>query len=106
MRRGDLGERRLASLLPPARAVAGARDHHGELAGHFASLSRLVREDKALKGVKKIGDVNADNHTGVRKVMVDSGAFPGTIAPAGDIRDVQSRVEKQRAKLSRRTSEE
>jgi DNA-damage-inducible protein D len=74
----------------------------------FASAvtTRQVKGDKNLTGVKKIGDVNEKSHQGVRRVMIAGGAPPETLPPAGDIRDVQRRLEKQRAKLIKKNGDD
>lgn len=74
-----------------------------DLATHLTA--RRVRDDESLTGVSRIGAVNEHNHKGVRRVIVDSGVFPEAMPSAGDIRDVQARVEKQRAKLARQVPE-
>ncbi len=61
-----------------------------------------VRSDEKLKGVTKIGQVNEDNHAGVREMMTERGIFPEKLPPAGDIREVEGRLEKQRAKLKQK----
>jgi DNA-damage-inducible protein D len=69
-----------------------------------ALTARQVREDEAIKGVKKIGDKHAENNSGVRRVMVEGGQEPNSVKPVGDIRDAQARLDKQRTKLLKRNS--
>jgi DNA-damage-inducible protein D len=60
---------------------------------------------KDLKGTAPIADENAKNHRAVRGTLTGQGIFPETLPPAGDIRSVQDRVEKQRKKLTDRIGE-
>jgi len=59
---------------------------------------------KNLKGTTPIAEENADNHASVRKALTDRKIIPEKLPAAGDIKQVQERVEKQRRKLAQRNS--
>jgi DNA-damage-inducible protein D len=65
-----------------------------------------VRKNSDLKGVRKIGDVNEQNHDDVRNMMTDRSIFPEKEPIAGDIREVKDRLDKQRAKLKKGHAED
>jgi DNA-damage-inducible protein D len=67
-----------------------------------ALTARQVRVDAELKGVAKIGDKHAESNSGVRRVMVEGGQPPEKVKAVEDVRVVQARLDKQRAKLLKR----
>ena len=68
-----------------------------------ASLTaEQVKNEPDLKGVAKLKKVNAEKHSQARRMIVATGTFPETAVPVEDIKSVQQRLEKQRAKLGRR----
>lgn len=59
---------------------------------------------KDLKGTTPIAKENAENHTSVRKALTDRKIIPEKLPPAGDIKQVEERIERQRKKLAKRSS--
>jgi DNA-damage-inducible protein D len=98
--RADLG-------VPEERDVMDFADPLIVKGSDFATAltARQVATDESLKGVGKIKGINAGNHKGVRDVMTGTGMIPGQLPGAGDIRAVQARLERQRAKLLKQNAE-
>jgi DNA-damage-inducible protein D len=65
-----------------------------------AITTHRLRKDITLKGVNEIKKVNEEIHGGVRKVMIDGGVFPEKLPPAPDVKEIESRLDRRRAKLS------
>jgi DNA-damage-inducible protein D len=61
---------------------------------------------KDLKGTAAIADENKENHASVRNLLTDRKIFPEKLPPAGDIKKVEERVDKQRKKLAKRNSQD
>jgi len=96
----DLGipvHREIADFVRPV--IVKGMDFATEL------TTEQVRADPALTGVRKIRTVNAENHAEVRGMMTNRGLFPERLPPAGDIKEVEQRLERQRTKLVKRISE-
>ncbi|MGH6814118.1 MAG: hypothetical protein ACREC6_00275 [Hyphomicrobiaceae bacterium] len=96
----DLGipsDREIADFARPV--IVKGMDFATEL------TTEQVRADPKPTGVRKIGTVNAENHAEVRGMMTDRGLFPERLPPAGDIGEIEQRLDRQRTKLVRRSSE-
>jgi DNA-damage-inducible protein D len=93
--------------VPESRDVMDFADPLIVKATDFATAvtARHVKNDPSLKGVRKIKDVNIESHKGIRGVMANAGVLAGTLPGAGDIREVEHRLERQRAKLVRHNVE-
>jgi DNA-damage-inducible protein D len=61
---------------------------------------RQTRENN-LQGVNAIGKANEDAHTGVRRVITDSGQFPEKMKKVEDVKLIAARAERQRLKLNK-----
>ena len=59
---------------------------------------------KDLRGAAPIALENADNHKSVRKALTDRKIMPERLPAAGDIKQIEERIEKQRKKLAKRHS--
>ncbi len=66
-----------------------------------AITAKQTKDDPNLSGVRKLSEANAENHAGAREMMTNKGIFPEKQEPTEDIKAVQQRLEKQRAKLTR-----
>lgn len=73
--------------------------------GFATALTTHQTRAKDLLGTKQISDEHVDNHSAVRKTMTDRSIFPETLPPAGDIKVVEQRMEKQQKKLAGRNVE-
>lgn len=94
--------------IPQDREIADFVDPVIVKGMDFATSLTLkeVQGDPTLTGVRKISAANATHHERARGMMTAIGVFPENTSPVGDVREVQARLEKQRAKLTARTSTE
>src|SRR5262249_44605787 len=74
--------------------------------GLGTAMTTHQTRQKDLKGTAPIAKENAKNHAAVRGTLTGQGIFPEKLPPAGDIKSVQDRVERRRAKLTKRHREE
>jgi DNA-damage-inducible protein D len=70
-----------------------------------AITNRQLRDDEKLSGVRKISETHAENHADARGMLTKRRLMPGELPPAEDIRKVQGRLDKRRAKLASKQAE-
>jgi DNA-damage-inducible protein D len=70
-----------------------------------AITNRQLRNDEKLSGVRKISETHAENHADARGMLTKRGLMPGKLPPVEDIRKIQGRLDKRRAKLASRQAD-